>query len=333
VKKEEIENRDQALIKKFRTIIQNKENKSTPRKVFFGMALLFIVLTISCILIMQQQPAIHASKEVKTPGQAQKAIAPAEQSTSNISIEKAKAPSGIVDFENALKDIVGMQPQMPDKDIAAEMIKRLSKKNYIPSGAYGEYEKAFIREYRKYIGEPIPEELLEEIEIRVLGAGCPTCDKLEQTLMALIEEMGVTADLEHVTDMMEIASYGVMGSPALIINRDVKAVGSIPSKARLKEFILQAKSELKKKPQNIPKGDGKIRVERSTKGRKGKGVSLIRGLPLEGASLKELAKKLKQKCSTGGTVKNGMIEIQGDHRDLLVEYLNTLGYKAVKAGG
>jgi len=94
VKKEEIENRDQALIKKFRTIIQNKENKSTPRKVFFGMALLFIVLTISCILIMQQQPAIHASKEVKTPGQAQKAIAPAEQSTSNISIEKAKAPSG-----------------------------------------------------------------------------------------------------------------------------------------------------------------------------------------------------------------------------------------------
>ncbi len=89
----------------------------------------------------------------------------------------------------------------------------------------------------------------------------------------------------------------------------------------------------KKKPQNIPKGDGKIRVERSTKGRKGKGVSLIRGLPLEGASLKELAKKLKQKCSTGGTVKNGMIEIQGDHRDLLVEYLNTLGYKAVKAGG
>ncbi len=162
-------------------------------------------------------------------------------------IKVGKHKTGIVDFENALKDIVGMQPQMPDKDIAAEMIKRLSKKNYIPAGAYGEYEKAFIREYRKYIGEPIPEELLEEIEIRVLGAGCPTCDKLEQTLMALIEEMGVTADLEHVTDMMEIASYGVMGSPALIINRDVKAVGSIPSKARLKEFILQAKSELKKK--------------------------------------------------------------------------------------
>lgn len=89
----------------------------------------------------------------------------------------------------------------------------------------------------------------------------------------------------------------------------------------------------KKNTHTIPKGDGKIRVERSTKGRKGKGVTLISGLPLEGASLKELAKKLKQKCGTGGTVKNGVIEIQGDHRDLLLEHLKTLGYKAVKAGG
>lgn len=89
----------------------------------------------------------------------------------------------------------------------------------------------------------------------------------------------------------------------------------------------------KKKTQPMPKSDGKIRVERSTKGRKGKGVSLISGLPLEGRSLKELAKKLKQKCGTGGTVKNGVIEIQGDHRNVLIEHLKTLGYKAVKAGG
>jgi len=74
-------------------------------------------------------------------------------------------------------------------------------------------------------------------------------------------------------------------------------------------------------------------VERSTKGRKGKGVTLITGLPLEGQSLKELAKRLKQKCGTGGAIKNGVIEIQGDHRDLLTEHLNSLGYKAIKAGG
>ncbi len=89
----------------------------------------------------------------------------------------------------------------------------------------------------------------------------------------------------------------------------------------------------KKKKETFPKSDGKIRVQSATKGRKGKGVSLIRGLPLEGPALKEFAKKLKQKCGTGGTVRNGVIEIQGDHRDFLVEHLNTLGYKAVKAGG
>jgi translation initiation factor 1 len=96
------------------------------------------------------------------------------------------------------------------------------------------------------------------------------------------------------------------------------------------------KCKCKKKNQNntiIPKADGKVRVERSSKGRKGKGVSLISGLPLEDASLKELAKKLKQQCGTGGTVKNGIIEIQGDHRDFLVEQLILLGYKAKKSGG
>lgn len=94
-----------------------------------------------------------------------------------------------------------------------------------------------------------------------------------------------------------------------------------------------AKCKCKKIKNNIPKEDGEIRVERSIKGRKGKGVSLISGLPLETTQLKELAKKLKQKCGTGGTIKNCVVEIQGDHRDLLVEELNKLGYKAKKIGG
>ena len=93
------------------------------------------------------------------------------------------------------------------------------------------------------------------------------------------------------------------------------------------------KCKCENKKNNLPKGDGNVRVTRSTKGRKGKGVSLISGLPLEDTSLKELAKKLKQKCGTGGTVKNGVIEIQGDCRDLLVEELNKLGFNAKKAGG
>lgn len=88
-----------------------------------------------------------------------------------------------------------------------------------------------------------------------------------------------------------------------------------------------------KDKKKLPTSDGRVRVERSTKGRKGKGVSLIHGLALGDAELKMLSKKLKQKCGTGGTVKEGVIEIQGDHRMFLVEELNKMGYKAKKAGG
>ena len=75
------------------------------------------------------------------------------------------------------------------------------------------------------------------------------------------------------------------------------------------------------------KGDTVVRVSRETKGRKGSGVCLITGLPLNDAELKKLARELKKKCGSGGTVKNGVIEIQGDHREILAEALIKLGFK------
>jgi len=80
-------------------------------------------------------------------------------------------------------------------------------------------------------------------------------------------------------------------------------------------------------------GDGVVRVGRETKGRKGSGVCLITGLELAGPELKKLARQLKQKCGAGGTVKNGIIEIQGDHGELLVQALTELGFKVKRAGG
>lgn len=78
---------------------------------------------------------------------------------------------------------------------------------------------------------------------------------------------------------------------------------------------------------------GPVRVSRETKGRKGKGVTVVTGLPLDDLELAELGKKLKQKCGAGGTVKNGTIEIQGDHRDTVVRALLDLGYQAKRSGG
>ncbi len=82
-----------------------------------------------------------------------------------------------------------------------------------------------------------------------------------------------------------------------------------------------------------PVSDGVVRVGRETKGRKGKGMTLITGVPLPMDELKRLAKELKQKCGTGGTLKDGVIEIQGDHRDVLIEMLQAKGWTVKRSGG
>jgi translation initiation factor 1 len=82
-----------------------------------------------------------------------------------------------------------------------------------------------------------------------------------------------------------------------------------------------------------PKGDGIVRVGRETKGRRGKGVTIISGLPLSAEELRELATQLKNRCGTGGTVKEDCIEIQGDHRETAILELQRLGYQVKRTGG
>ena len=88
-----------------------------------------------------------------------------------------------------------------------------------------------------------------------------------------------------------------------------------------------------RKNSQIQTGDGIVRIGRSTKGRGGKFVSLIKGVPLNPDELQLLSKELKQKCGTGGTVKAGIIEIQGDHRDTLVQELEKRGFTVKRSGG
>ena len=82
-----------------------------------------------------------------------------------------------------------------------------------------------------------------------------------------------------------------------------------------------------------PKGDGIVRIQRQTSGRKGKGVCLISGIDLDDAELTALAAELKKKCGCGGAVKDGIIEIQGDKRDLIKSLLEAKGLKVILAGG
>lgn len=81
----------------------------------------------------------------------------------------------------------------------------------------------------------------------------------------------------------------------------------------------------------LPKGDGKVKVSRESKGRGGKVVTLVSGVPLLGEELKTLAKELKQKCGVGGALKDGVIEIQGEQRELIAAELTKRGFKVTCA--
>ena len=82
-----------------------------------------------------------------------------------------------------------------------------------------------------------------------------------------------------------------------------------------------------------PTGDGVVRVSRETKGRGGKAVTLVRGVVLAAGPLAALGKELRTSCGCGGTVKDGVIEVQGDHADRVVELLRARGHAAKRAGG
>lgn len=83
----------------------------------------------------------------------------------------------------------------------------------------------------------------------------------------------------------------------------------------------------------LPVSDGIVRVSRETKGRKGKGVTLIKGLTLDALALVQLGKQLKTACGSGGTVKDGVIEIQGDHCERVIELITKQGWVVKRAGG
>ena len=86
-------------------------------------------------------------------------------------------------------------------------------------------------------------------------------------------------------------------------------------------------------PAARPAAGGRVKVRREVAGRRGKGVTTISGVPLDDAGLRELAGRLKKRCGVGGSAKDGVIELQGDHRDVVVEVLRADGYDVVLAGG
>ena len=155
-------------------------------------------------------------------------------------IKVDKQSVGIIGLNRVMEEMTDEYGERPDSVIQVELLNRLSRKNYIPERAKESYGKAFLREFKRLLGRPYDEEPSGALEIKVLGPGCAQCDGLERSVMEVMAEMDLAGDLEHVRNIKEIGKYGVMGTPALIINGTVKAVGSVPPKNRIKRWLEEA---------------------------------------------------------------------------------------------
>jgi small redox-active disulfide protein 2 len=157
-----------------------------------------------------------------------------EPDITQISLGKFRV--GITGLKEAIEEVKAWRGR-PDEEISQALFVRLKPRNYIPDSAQEDYKKAFLREFKKALGEKVAEER-KGLSIKILGPGCPSCERLEQTVMEVLVELGLPAEVEHIRDLKEIAALGVFGTPALLVDDEVKAVGQVPTKERLKQWLL-----------------------------------------------------------------------------------------------
>ena len=146
----------------------------------------------------------------------------------------------IIGLMKLMAEMAKTHTDKSDDKVRSYMLEELGKGNYIPPKARDEYGRAFVRELRKFLGQSYTDENPKGLDVKVLGAGCTQCHTLTQLIMEVLTELKVPASVDHVMDIKEIARYGIMGAPALLINGKVVAVGSVPPRDRIKKWLSDA---------------------------------------------------------------------------------------------
>jgi len=149
-------------------------------------------------------------------------------------------PIGIKDLDQVITEMADDFKDRSDQEVGEEMLVHLGRNNYIATPAKNEYAAAFVREFRKHLGQPHQPGSSQGLEIKVLGPGCPNCHKLYERAAKVLSMLGLAADLEAVEDAKDIAASGVMSTPGLVINGKVVSVGKVPTEAQLEQWIKSA---------------------------------------------------------------------------------------------
>jgi hypothetical protein len=147
---------------------------------------------------------------------------------------------GLIGLKEIFEELKS-QKEIPESVLKERLVGRAAEKNYIPDSIKEEYEKAIFREFKKFLGEKVEEDGRGFLEVVILGPGCYSCNKLEQDVMAVLSETGIQASLNHITDPGIMAQYGIIATPALIINGKVKSRGTVPTKTLIKKWLEEEK--------------------------------------------------------------------------------------------
>jgi small redox-active disulfide protein 2 len=149
---------------------------------------------------------------------------------------------GIVGLKTVMENLTKMASSKTDAECREILYREIAGQNYIPPKMIEEYKDALLRAFKVFTGEIKEEAPAGGVRIQVLGPGCHNCDRMEQDVREVLAELKMPGDLSHVTDPDEIAKYGLMGVPALVINGRVVCVGTLPDRNRIKQWLMDLKA-------------------------------------------------------------------------------------------
>ena len=147
---------------------------------------------------------------------------------------------GIVGLDDVIVKTAKTLQGRTDEEIQNSLLAAVSMNNYIPAATREAYGRALLREFKIAQNLPVEQDSFNGLIIAVLGTGCTRCTQLESDVRDILSEMKIAADLRHITDPKEIARFGVMGAPALVVNNKVVSAGEVPPKSKIRQWIIDA---------------------------------------------------------------------------------------------
>jgi len=153
------------------------------------------------------------------------------------SLRIGKVSVGLIGLDLALNRLT-YTPDLDQETAVAQVYAEVAAKNYIPASAIAAYRTAIAKEIGRLRGtEPTHDGALI---IRILGPGCVSCNNLQKMVIEIMADLGLAADVLQIHDLDEIGRFGVMRTPALLINGVVKSAGRLPSRSQIEEWLREA---------------------------------------------------------------------------------------------